>query len=154
MLGSISQSSTNLVQTVESPGADEEDVGGVDLNGLASRLPGTVLLGHIDDSPLHHLQHALLDAFPADITELVDPGNGSDLVDLVKEDYTGLSLVDVIVGVLEEFCHNTLNVLSDVAGHGECGAVTDGERNIQASEGKPVSPTRSHPEKSKYLAMV
>ena len=63
MLGSISQSPTNLVQTIESPGADEEDVGGVDLDGLAAGLAGAVLLGHVDHGPLHHLEHALLHAW-------------------------------------------------------------------------------------------
>ena len=85
MLRSIGQSPTNLVQTVESPGADEEDVGGVDLDGLAAGLARAVLLGHVDHGPLHHLEHALLHALPAHIPQLVDPGHRADLVHLATQ---------------------------------------------------------------------
>ena len=63
---------------------------------------------------------------------LMDAGNRADLVDLVQEDDAGLRAVHVVVGVLQELPDDGLDVVADVAGHGERGAVADGERHVQA----------------------
>ena len=62
----------------------------------------------------------------------MDAGNRADLVDLVQEDDAGLRAVHVVVGVLQELPDDGLDVVADVAGHGERGAVADGERHVQA----------------------
>ena len=63
----------------------------------------------------------------------MDAGDGSDLVDLVEEDDSGLRAVHVVVGVLQELPDDGLDVVAHVAGHGERGAVADGERHVQAA---------------------
>ena len=121
-----------LVKTIESTRAYKKNVGGVDLNSLASSLPSSILLRHIDNCTLHHLQHSLLNTLPTNISQLVNAGNCSNLVNLVKEDDARLSLVDIKVGILQELAHNRLYILSNIAGHGEGGTITDGKGDIQA----------------------
>jgi hypothetical protein len=91
----------DLVQSVEGARRDEKDVGGVYLDSVASRLSGRVLLGHVDHRPLDHLEHALLDALATNVAELMNPGNGTNLVDLIQENDAGLRARNVEIRILE-----------------------------------------------------
>ena len=79
----VESSGDNLVETIEGSGRDEEDVGGVHLDGITPRLPGQVPLRDVDDGTLHHLEHALLDPLATDVSQLMDSGDCSDFVHLV-----------------------------------------------------------------------
>ena len=58
-------------------------------------------------------------------------GFAGDLVDLVEVDDPGLGPLDVEVGGLDQLEQDVLDVLTDVAGLGECGGVGDGERDVE-----------------------
>ena len=76
------ESVAHLVETIESSRTHKENVGSVNLNSLSSSLPSSILLRYVDNSPLNHLQHSLLDTFATYISQLVNAGNGSNFINL------------------------------------------------------------------------
>jgi hypothetical protein len=54
-----------------------------------------------------------------------------DLVDLVDVDDPGLGAFDIVIGGLDQFEQDVLDVLADVAGFGERRRIRDGERHIE-----------------------
>ena len=122
----------DLVQPHEGPGADEEDVPGVDLDVLLLRVLPAPLRRDVGDGPFDELQERLLHALPGDV-----PGDGrvlglpGDLVDLVHVDDPALGALDVEVAVLQEGEDDVLDVLPDVARFRERGGVGDGERTVE-----------------------
>ena len=82
-----------LVQTIERTAADEEDVGGVDLDELLLGVLAAALRGDIADGAFQDLQQSLLHTLTAHVA-----GDGGiltlagDLVDLINIDDADLSL--------------------------------------------------------------
>src|SRR6266403_1015879 len=122
----------DLLEAVEGAAADEQDVGGIDLDEVLVRMLAAALRRHRGDGALDQLQQRLLHALARHV-----PGNrgvirlARDLVDLVDVDDAALRLVDVVVAVLEQLLDDVLHVLADVARLGERGRVGDHERNVQ-----------------------
>src|SRR5262249_26366942 len=126
----------DVVEPDEGATADEQDVGGVDLQELLLGVLAAALRRHARGRALDDLQEGLLDTLARNVS-----GDGrivtlaGDLVDLVDVDDAALALLDVVVGVLEEREDDVLDVLADVARLGEAGRVGDGERDLEeASE--------------------
>ena len=121
-----------LIQTVERTAADEEDVGGVDLDELLLGVLAAALRGNIADGAFQDLQQSLLHTFTAHVA-----GDGGiftlagDLVDLINIDDTDLSFLDVEVCGLNELEQDVLDVLAHIAGLRQGGSVCDGEGNAQ-----------------------
>ncbi len=112
--------------------ADEEDVGGVDLNEFLMGVLAPPLWRYRRRGALQDLEQSLLDAFAGNVT-----GDrrvlrfASDLVDLVDVDDACLRPLHVVVGSLDELEEDVLDVLAHVTGLGESGGVGNGERNVE-----------------------
>ena len=121
-----------LFEPGEGSAADEQHVGGVDLEELLVGMLAAALGRHGGDRALEDLQQRLLDALAGDV-----PGDrgvlglAGDLVDLVDVDDPGLGALDVEVGGLDQLEEDVLDVLADVAGLGERRGVGDGERHVE-----------------------
>ena len=122
----------DLVDAGERTAADEQDVGGVDLDELLVRVLAPALGRHRGGGALEDLQQRLLHALAGDVTgDRRVLALAGDLVDLVDVDDAGLGLLDVVVGGLDQLEEDVLDVLADVAGLGERGGVGDGERHVE-----------------------
>ena len=117
-----------LVEPDERAAADEQDVGGVDLEELLVGVLAAALRRHVGDRALQDLEQRLLDAFARDVA-----GNrrvlvlAADLVDFVDVNDALLALLDVAAGRLQELQDDVLDVLADVAGLGQRRGVDDRE---------------------------
>src|SRR5437588_1502235 len=122
----------DLLDAGEGPAADEEDVGGVDLDELLVGMLAATLGRHRRRGALEDLQQGLLHALTGDVARdrrvLALAG---DLVDLVDVDDPGLGLLDVVVGRLDELQENVLDVLAHVAGFGERRRVGNGKGHVE-----------------------
>src|SRR3954454_352963 len=122
----------DLLEAGERAAADEQDVGGVDLDELLVRMLAPTLRRHRRGRSFEDLQQRLLHTLAADVAG--DRGVlalARDLVDLVDVDDAGLGLLDVVVGGLDQLKQDVLDVLADVPGLGEGGGVRDRERDVQ-----------------------
>ena len=116
----------------EGAAADEEDVGGVDLDELLVGVLAPALRRHRRGGALQDLEQRLLHAFARHVAgDRGVLGLAGDLVDLVDVDDAGLGLLDVVVGGLDQLEEDVLDVLADVAGFGERGGVGDRERHLE-----------------------
>jgi hypothetical protein len=121
----------DLVETLEGPPADKQDVLGVDLDVLLLWVLPTSLRGNVGHRPLDDLEQSLLHALAGDIS-----GNGGvlalprDLVDLIDVDNAVLGIDQIEVGRLQQPHQDVLDIFSDVARLGETGGVDDGKRNL------------------------
>ena len=121
-----------LVEADEGAAADEQDVGGVDLEELLVRVLAAALRRHVGDRAFEDLQQRLLDALARDVAG--DRGVlvlAADLVDFVDVDDALLALLDVAAGRLQQLEDDVLDVLADVAGLGQRRRVDDGEGDGQ-----------------------
>src|SRR5262249_9252497 len=122
----------DLLQAGERPAADEQHVGGVDLDELLVRVLAPALRRHRGGGALENLQQRLLDALAGDV-----PGDrrvlalARDLVDLIDVDDAGFGLLDVVVRRLDQLAQDVLDVLADVAGVGQGGRVRDRDRQVE-----------------------
>src|SRR6266851_3123899 len=122
----------DLLQPVESAAADEQDVGGVDLDEILVRVLAAALRRDVRDRALEDLQQRLLDALTAHIpSDRRVVRLAGDLVDLVDVDDSPLRSADVEVGRLDETQQDVLDVLAHVTGLGEAGGVGDREWNVE-----------------------
>ena len=122
----------DLLDAGERAAADEQDVGGVDLDELLVRVLAPALGRHRGGGALEDLQQRLLHALAGDVTgDRRVLALAGDLVDLVDVDDAGLGLLDVVVGGLDQLEQDVLDVLADVAGLGERGGVGDGEGHVE-----------------------
>ena len=122
----------DLLDAGERAAADEQDVGGVDLDELLVGVLAPALRRHRGGGALEDLQQRLLHALAGDVAgDRRVLGLAGDLVDLVDVDDAGLGLLDVVVGGLDQLEEDVLDVLADVAGLGERGGVGDGERHVE-----------------------
>ena len=93
----------DVLDARERAAADEQDVGGVDLQEVLLRVLATTLGRHRSDRAFEDLEQRLLDALARDVAgdrRVVTLAR--DLVDLVDVDDAALGLLDVVVGVLEQ----------------------------------------------------
>ena len=122
----------DVIEADESAAADEEDVGGVDLQELLLRMLAAALRRHGGDRPFDDLEQRLLHALARNVArDRRVVALARDLVDLVDVDDAALRLLDVVVGVLQQREDDVLDVLADVARLGEAGGVGDGERHLE-----------------------
>ena len=122
----------DLLETGEGAAADEQDVGGVDLQELLLGVLAPALGRHRGDGALHDLEQRLLDALARDVAG--DRGIvrfAGNLVDLVDIDDAALGPVDIVVGGLQQLQDDVLDILADIAGLGEGGGIGHGEGNVE-----------------------
>ena len=130
--GLIGAAQDILVQTIKGTAADEQDVGGVDLDELLLRVLTAALRRHVADSALQDLQQCLLYALAAHIA-----GDGGvfalagDLVDLINVDDADLCLLHIKICRLDQLEQNVLHVLAHITGLGKGGGIRNGERHAQ-----------------------
>ena len=121
-----------LVQPVEGAAADEQDVGGVDLDELLLGVLAAALGRHVADGALDDLEQGLLHALAAHV-----PGDGGvfalagDLVDLINVNDADLRPLDVEVRRLDQLEQDVLHILAHIAGLGQGGGVGDGKGDAQ-----------------------
>src|SRR6185436_19642764 len=109
----------DVLEAHEGPAADEENVGGVDLEELLLRVLATALGRHTRRRSFDDLQERLLDALARHVTrDRRVVALARDLVDLVDVDDAALALLDVVVGILQQRQDDVLDVLADVSGLG------------------------------------
>jgi hypothetical protein len=122
----------NLVETLEGATADEEDVGGVDLDEVLVRVLASALGRYAGDAALDDLEERLLDTLAGDIArDRGVVGLAGDLVDLVDVDDAALGPLNIEVGGLDQVEEDVLDILAHVAGLGEGGGVGDREGNVE-----------------------
>src|SRR4029450_6670782 len=120
----------DLVEADEGAAADEQDVGGVDLEEFLVRVLAAALRRHVGDRAFQDLQQRLLDAFTGDIAR-----NrrvfvlAADLVDFVDVDDALLPLLDVAAGGLQQLEDDVLDVLADIPRLGQRRGIDDREGN-------------------------
>ena len=122
----------DLLQTGKRTGDDEQDIGGVELNELLVWQLAPTLRGHGGYGSLENLQQRLLHTFTGDIAS--DRGVfrlTRDLVNLIDVNDAALRLLDVEISSLQQLQQDVLHILTDIAGLGQAGGVSDCERHIQ-----------------------
>src|SRR5208282_3237885 len=121
----------DLLEPGKGAAADEEDIGGVDLEELLLRVLAPALGRHARDGAFHDLEERLLNAFARDIAG--DRGIvrlAADLVDLVDVNDAALGALDVVVRRLQELEDDVLDVLADIPRLGQRRGVSHGEGNV------------------------
>jgi hypothetical protein len=89
----------DLFQAGEGAAADEQDVGGVDLQEFLLRMLAPALRRHRGHGAFHDLQQRLLHALARHVAgDRGVVGLAADLVDLVDVDDAALRALDVVVG--------------------------------------------------------
>ncbi len=122
----------DLLEPRERTTADEQDVGGVDLQELLLRMLATTLRGNRGDRAFHDLQQRLLHALARHIAgDRGIVGLARDLVDFVDVDDAALRPLDIIVRGLEQLEDDVLDVFADIAGFGQRRCIRHGERHIE-----------------------
>ena len=122
----------DLVQAHERAAADEQDVGGVDLQELLLRVLAPASGRNTGDGALEDLEQSLLHTLAGDIARDGEVlGLAGDLVDLIHVDDTDLRAVDIAVCRGDELEQDVLNVLAHITGLGEGRGVGDGERDLE-----------------------
>src|SRR6185295_15363731 len=120
----------HVVQTDEGAAADEQDVGGIDLEEFLVRVLPAPLRRHVALRSFEDLEQRLLHALARDVAG--DRGVvalPTDLVHFVDVDDAALGLLFVAAGGLVELEDDVFDVLADVARLGEGRRVGDRERH-------------------------
>ena len=108
------------LQAVEGAAADEEDVGGIDLDEVLVRVLAAALRWDVGNSALEDLEQRLLNPFPGHVSGKRGVVRlAGDLVDLVDVDDAALGAGDIEVRHLEQTEQNVLDVLANIAGLGQ-----------------------------------
>src|SRR5881394_4080814 len=122
----------DLLESVERPAADEENVLGIDLDVFLLRVLAAALGRHARHRAFEDLEQRLLDAFARHVARDARVLRlAGDLVDLVDVDDAALGFGHVEVRGLQQPNQDVLHVLADVARFGERGRVGDGEGHVQ-----------------------
>ena len=122
----------DLFEAGEGAAADEQDVGGVDLQEFLLRMLAPALRRDRGGRAFHQLEQRLLHALARHVAG--DRGIvrlAADLVDFVDVDDAALRLLDIVVGGLEQLQNDVLDILADIAGFGQGRRVGHGERHIE-----------------------
>src|SRR6218665_3109205 len=123
----------DVLQPGKSTGDDEENVGRVDLDEFLVRMLPPSLGRHRGYGALQDLQECLLHPFTRDV-----PGDGGvlglagDLVDLINVDNARFGPFHVVVGGLQEFQEDVLDIFADVTRFGERGCGGNRKRHVKA----------------------
>ena len=122
----------DLLEAGERAAADEQDIGGVDLQELLLRVLAAALRRHRRDGAFHDLQERLLHALARHVArDRRVVGLAADLVDLVDVDDAALRALDIVVGRLQQLQDDVLDVLADIAGFGQRRGVGHRERHVE-----------------------
>ena len=116
----------------EGAAADEQDVGGVDLQELLLRMLAAALRRHRGNRAFHDLQQRLLHALARHVAgDRRIVGLAADLVDFVDIDDAALRALDIVVGRLQQLQDDVLDVLADIAGFGQRRRIRHRERHVE-----------------------
>src|SRR3984885_7055607 len=122
----------DLLKPGERTAADEQDVGGVDLQELLLRMLAAALRGNPSPRAFHDLEQRLLHALARDVAgDRGIVGLAADLVDFVDVDDATLGALDVVVGRLQQLENDVLDILTDITGFGQRGGVRHGEGYVE-----------------------
>src|ERR1700746_2603475 len=122
----------DLLEAGERTTADEQDVGGVDLQELLLRMLAAALRRDRSHRAFHYLQQRLLHTLARDVAgDRGVVGFAADLVDLVDIDDAALRALDIVVGRLQQLQDDVLDSLADIAGFGQRRRVRHGERHVE-----------------------
>ena len=122
----------DLLEAGKGAAANEQDVGGVDLQEFLLGMLAAALRRHRGDGALHDLQQGLLHAFARDVAgDRGVVGLAADLVDFVDIDDAALGPLDIVVGGLQQLEDDVLDVLADIAGFGQGRRVGHGEGHVE-----------------------
>ena len=92
----------------------------------------TTLRWYRGNRALHNLQQCLLDALTRHIAgDRRVVSLTRDLVDLINVDDAALRALNVVIGCLQQFQDDVLNILTDIAGFGQRGGIGHGKRHIK-----------------------
>src|SRR4029077_17480811 len=112
--------------------ADEQDVGGIDLQELLLGMLAAPLWRHRGHGALHDLEQRLLHAFARYIAgDRRIVRLAADLVDLVDIEDAAVSALDIVVCRLQQLEDDVLNILADIAGLGQSSGICHRERHIE-----------------------
>src|SRR6267142_2633798 len=122
----------DLLQAREGAAADEQDVGGVDLQEFLLRMLAAALRRHGGDRAFHDLQQRLLHALTRHVAgDRRIVRLAADLVDFVDIDDATLRALDIVVGRLQQLEDDVLDVLADVAGFGQRRRIRHREGHVE-----------------------
>ena len=122
----------DLFEACEGAAADEQDIGGVDLQEFLLRMLAAALRRHGGDGALDQLQKRLLHALARHVAgDRWVVGLARDLVDLVDVDDARLRLLDIVVALLQKLLDDVLDILADIACLGQGRGIGDRERHVQ-----------------------
>ena len=122
----------DLVQTGKSAAADEQDIGGVDLQEFLLRMLAAALGRNAGDGAFHDLEQGLLHALARHVAgDRGIVGLAADLVDFVDIDDAALGPLDIVVGRLQQLEDDVLDVFAHITRFGQRGGVGHGEGHIQ-----------------------
>src|SRR5260221_6088325 len=129
--GTLATLGNELLQPGEGAAADEQDIGGVDLEEFLLRVLAAALRRDRGDRALHDLQQRLLHALARHVaSDRRVVGFAADLVDLVDIDDAALRTLDIVVGGLQQLEDDVLDILADIASLGQRRRMGHGERHV------------------------
>ena len=121
-----------FIQAIKGTAADEQDVGGIDLDKLLLGVLAATVGRHVAHGALQDLQQRLLHTLAAHIT-----GDGGilalagDFVDLIDVDDTHLCLLHIKIRRLKQLEQDVLHILTHIARLGQGGGIRNGEGHPQ-----------------------
>mmetsp|Transcript_1574 Transcript_1574/g.2910 ORF Transcript_1574/g.2910 Transcript_1574/m.2910 type:complete len:575 (-) Transcript_1574:427-2151(-) len=102
-------------ETCKGAAADEENVGGVDLDEISTRILTPRFLGNIDHVALHNLEQRVLHALPRHIATDADvPPALTNLIRLVDVDDASLTAFQVLSALEVQLEQNAFDIFTDV----------------------------------------
>src|ERR1700730_17942891 len=124
----------DLFKPGERAAANEQNIGGVDLQELLLRMLAPPLWWHRGYSAFHDLEQRLLHAFARYVAgDRRIVGLAADLVDFVDIDDATLGALHIVVGRLQELQDDVLDVLAHIAGLGQSCRIRHREGYIENS---------------------
>mmetsp|Transcript_6440 Transcript_6440/g.12722 ORF Transcript_6440/g.12722 Transcript_6440/m.12722 type:complete len:458 (+) Transcript_6440:232-1605(+) len=121
----------DVFEAGEGSSADEEDVGGVDLDEVASGVFPSWLLGNIDDVALDDLQERMLNSLPGDIATDADISSRfANLVRFVEVNDSFLASFQILSAFEVELEQNTLNILANIPRLRQTRGIGNDQRDI------------------------
>src|SRR5262249_23241958 len=121
----------DLLEPSEGAAADEQNIGGVDLQEFLVRMLAAALRRYRRDGAFHDLQQRLLNPFSRNIADDREVLRlAADLVDFIDVDDTALGALDIVVGRLQQLEDDVLDILADIAGFRQRRRISHGERYV------------------------
>ena len=116
----------------EGAAADEQYVGGVNLEEFLLRMLPAALRWDRGHGAFHDFQQGLLDAFTGNIAgDRGVVGFSRYFVDLVDVDDAALGALDIVIGGLEQLEDDVLDILTHVTGFRQRGGIGHGEGHVE-----------------------